>query len=117
MQASLGHFVDLVIRIDAVNELPIHSGPNVGELYLAVTGVDMDGEEIGPLRLWNHRERDVADCNICILKGLKIANEKQWNDEKEKYVSSPQAAKIVESDARTAIENVSDQLEIASYFQ
>ena len=80
-QASLGHFVDLVLRVDSVEQLPIQSGANVGASYLQVSGVDMDGADVGPLRLWNHVEGDVEIGNICILRGLKVANEKQWNGE------------------------------------
>ena len=70
---------------------------------------------VGPLRLWNHEEGDVQVQSICILRGLKVAPEKLWNG--EKYVNDRDGAKQLDSDARTAIEDVSDQFKITSYFQ
>ena len=113
-KAPLGHFVDLVLRIDEVAELSIQTGPNFGEPYLQVTGVDMDGVSVGPLRLWNHVEGDLEVGSICILRGLKVGTERQWNG--EKYVNDRDGAKKFDSDARTAIEDVRDQPEITCYF-
>ena len=80
-----------------------------------VSGVDMDGVAVGPVRRWNHLEDDVEVGTICILRGLKVATERQWNG--EKYVNDREGAKKLDSDARTAIEDVSDQPEITSYFE
>ena len=113
-QAPLGHFVDLVLRVDSVDQLPIQSGPNVGASYLQVSGVDMDGVIVGPLRLWNHVEGDLEVGSICILRGLKVGTERQWNG--ETYVNDRNGAKKFDSDARTAIEDVRDQPEITCYF-
>ena len=113
-KAPLGHFVDLVLCVGAVDELSIQSGPNFGAPYLQVSGWDMDGVDVGPLRLWNHAVGDVDVGNICIFRGLKVSTERQWNG--EKYVSNRDGAKKLDSDARTAIEDVSDQPAITSYF-
>ena len=75
----------------------------------------MDGVVVGPLRLWNHMEGDVEVGNICILRGLKVKTERQWNG--EKYVNDREGAKKLDCDARTAIEDVSDKPEITSYFE
>ena len=115
MQASLGNFIDLVLRVDSVDELQIQSGPNVGAPYLQVSGVDMNGENVGPLRLWNHDESDVEVGNICILRGLKVGTERQFNG--EKYVRERDGQKRLDCDNRTAIENVSDQPEITYFFE
>ena len=111
---SLGHFVDLVLRVGAVDELSIQSGPNFGAPYLQVSGWDMDGMEVGPLRLWNHEVGEITVDGIYILRGLKVATERQWNG--DAYVSNRDGAKKLVSDARTAIEDVSDQPGITSYF-
>ena len=113
-QAPLGQFVDVVLRINSSMEMPITSGANIGANYLQVSGVDMDGVEVGPLRLWNHVEGDVEVGTTCILRGLKVASERKWNG--EKYVNNPDGARKFECDPRTAIEDVSDQPEITSYF-
>ena len=114
-QTPLGQFVDLVLHVDSVDQLSIQSGPNFGSVYLQVYGVDMDGVTVGPLRLWNHEEGDVQVQSICILRGLKVAPEKLWNG--EKYVNDRDGAKQLDSDARTAIEDVSHIPEIANYFR
>ena len=113
-KTPLGHFVDLVLCVSAVDELQIASGPNLGEPYLQVSGWDMNGAEVGPLRLWNHVVGDVDVGNICIFRGLKVSTERTWNG--EKYVSNRDGAKKLDSDARTAIEDVSDQADITAYF-
>ena len=114
-KAPLGHFVDLVLRVGAVDELSIQSGPNVGSPYLQVSGWDMDGVDVGPLRLWNHVVGELDVGKIYILRGLKVSTERQWNG--EKYVSNRDGAKKLDSDARTAIEDVSGQPAITSYFE
>ena len=114
-KAPLGHFVDLVLCVGAVDELSIQSGPNLGAPYLQVSGWDMDGVDVGPLRLWNHAVGDVDVGNICIFRGLKVSTERKWDG--EKYVNNRDGAKKLDSDARTAIEDVSDQPAITSYFE
>ena len=47
-----------MLCVDSVDQLTIQSGSNVGALYLQLSGVDMDGVDVGPLRLWNHEEGD-----------------------------------------------------------
>ena len=115
MQAPVGHFVDFVLRADSVVQTSIETGPNVGSLYLQVSGVDMDGEGVGPLRLWNHVEGDIEPGNICILRGLKVATENTWNG--HIYVPGPHGAKKLVCDARTAVEDVSGNPDIIDYFQ
>ena len=104
-----------MLRVGAVDQLSIQSGPNVGEPYLQVSGVDMDGVDVGPLRLWNHVEGDLDVGIICILRGLKVGTERSWNG--EKYVNNREGARKLDSDARTAIEDVSDHPEITAYFE
>ena len=72
------------------------------------------GMEVGPVRLWNHVEGDVEVGTICILRGLKVAAERSWNG--EKYVTDRDGAKKLDNDARTAIEDVSNQPEITYYY-
>ena len=55
MQAPLGHFVDLVLRVVSLDQLLTRSGPKVGATYLQVSGVYMDGVIVGPLHLWSQR--------------------------------------------------------------
>ena len=58
-QTALGNFIDLVLRVDSADEMQIQSGQNYGAPYLQISGVDMDGAEVGPLRFWNHERDDV----------------------------------------------------------
>ena len=113
-QMDLGHYVDLVLRVDSAIELEIQSGEKQGEPYLQLSGVDMDGMNVGTLRLWNHMGGDAEVGKYYILRGLKVAPERQWNG--ERYVPDREGAKKLESDARTAIEDVSEQTEITYYF-
>ena len=66
-QSMLHSFVDLVLKAYAVDErYTSESDP-----FLILSGQDMDGEDFGPLRLWQHEEGDVIDGNIYIFRGLK----------------------------------------------
>ena len=106
-----------MIRINSTDELPIQSGPNQGETYLQVSGVDMDGDQVGPLRLWEHTESDVEAGSIYIFRGMKIASERTWDDASWKWTNHSQGLKTLDCDIRTAIEDVSDQPDITSYFK
>ena len=116
MQASLGTFLDLVIRIYSAEEVEVQNGANQGMPYLRVDGVDLDGELVGPLRLWGYVVGDLEPGNTCILRGLKIASERVYDESLAKWVSNVQGGKTLVCDARTAIEDVSDIAEITSYF-
>ena len=114
--AFVGTVVDLVIRIDSADEGQIQSGQNQGAPFLRVAGVDMDGERVGPLRLWDYAEGDLDLGSICILRGLKVASAKVWDEPARKWVINVQGEKTLDCDVRMAIEDVSDNAEIASYF-
>ena len=113
-QTALGNFIDLVLRVDSADEMQIQSGQNYGAPYLQISGVDMDGAEVGPLRFWNHERDDVQLGNIYILRGLKVVNEKHWDG--EKYVNDRDGAKKWDCDGRTAFEDVTDHEDIQVYF-
>ena len=54
-------------------------------------------------------------CASGTTRKVTVATERQWNG--EKYESDRNGAKKLESDARTVIEDVSDQPEITSYLK
>ena len=66
-QAMMHSFVDLVLRAYAVEERATADG----DPYLILSGQDMDGEDFGPLRLWQYEDGDVVDGIIYIFRGLK----------------------------------------------
>ena len=113
-QASLNNSVDLVLRVDIAEQLTVQSGSSIGSEYLVVSGVDMDGMEVGPVRLWNHDESDVEIGHIYILRGLKVATERVWDG--QNWTNDRSGAKKLVNDNRTALEDVSDHPEITQYF-
>ena len=69
-QAMMHSFVDLVLRAYAVEERVTSDD----EPFLILSGMDMDGDDFGPLRLWLYEEGDVVDGNIYIFRGLKATH-------------------------------------------
>ena len=57
-----------------------------------------------------HKNANMYVGNICILRGLEVATERQWYGQNN--VNDCAGAKKVDCDARTAIEDVSKQPEI-----
>ena len=115
-QTLVGSIVDLVLLVNAVEEKEIKSGDNMGNPYLLVAGVDMEGQTVGPLRVWEHVWNDVREGNIYIIRGLKVVIQKQWDEVAGRYVNNTVGLKTLDCDSRTAIEDVNDNEEIASYF-
>ena len=75
----------------------------------------MDGTAID-LRLWDRVDEDVEENNIYILRGLKVALEKYWDDSAFKFVTDPKGERVLDCTPRTAIEEVSHHEEIRKYF-
>ena len=75
----------------------------------------MDKTEI-ELRLWGFVGGDVEENNIYILRRLKVAPEKYWENSASKYVNDPSGRRVLECNPRTSIEDVSHHAEIRQYF-
>ena len=113
LQLHVGSFVDVVLRTYAVEERQRQDG----QPYLHLSGVDMAGEHVGPLRLWNFEEGNVHDGCIYILRGLKVALEQYWDEAAYKYVNNSEGRKTVICDARTAAEDVTDAFAISQIYE
>ncbi len=87
--ATIGSFVDIVLRATQVEERETSDNSP----YLLVSGVDMDGDYVGPFRLWQFDIADLQNGNISILRGLKVSYETYWDDNAGKYVSNTQGGK------------------------
>lgn len=61
-----------------------------------------------PLRLWRFEEDDVVQGNRCIIRGLKVGGEVQWDDDKWKWVPRQSGGKTTEVTPWTALEDVTD---------
>ncbi len=112
MNAIVGSFVDIVFKVTDVEERETCDA----SIYLQVSGVDMDGEHIGPFRLWQFEDADLQEGNICILRGLKVVFEQSWDDAASKYVSNTQGKKTAVCDVRTAIEDVTGVRDLVKLF-
>ena len=87
-----------------------------GELYLRVHGFDMDGTATGAIRLWRYSANDIIAGQIYVIRGLKVVEETYWSAEAWKYVPNEDGTKTIEITYRTAVEDVTDVVEIAKYF-
>ena len=107
-----GDFVALVIRPQSVEARYTEAG----EPYLLVHGYDMNGAATGALRFWRYEDGDIIEGKIYIIRGLKIVDETCWSDDAWKYVPKEDGTKTVEIAYRTALEEVTDVVEVAQYF-
>ena len=107
-----GDFVALVIRPQSVEARYTEAG----EPYLLVHGYDMNGAVTGALRFWRYEDGDIIEGKIYIIRGLKIVDETCWSDDAWKYVPKEDGTKTVEIAYRTALEEVTDVVEVAQYF-
>ena len=110
----MGSFVDMVLFVKAREE----KKTTTGDLGLWVYGIDIDGHNIGPIRLWGFGHQDMEARVIYIIRGLKVVIE----PDKIEYIRSSGrthrrcGVKLLEASWRTAIENVSEVPEINAYF-
>ena len=111
---EVGSFIDLVLFVKARQE----KETTTGDSFLEVFGIDIDGHNIGPIRLWRFGHQDVEARVIYIIRGLKVVIEPG----KTEYIRSRGrvyrrwGVKLLEASWRTAIENVSEVPEINAYF-
>ena len=77
-----------------------------GNPYLEVYGVDMNKSAVGPLRLWDHEEGDLAEGNTYILRGLKVNFGTYWDDSANRYIPNVHGRLTVECTNRAAAEDV-----------
>ena len=107
-----GQFVALVIRTQSVEE----QYTQANEVFLLVHGFDMDGVATGALRFWRYAEGEITQGKIYIIRGLKVVEAMYWSEDLWKYVPKEDGTKTVEIGYRTAIEDVTDVMDIANYF-
>jgi hypothetical protein len=112
-ESALGTFVDIVVHVWQAEE---KFTQNNQEPFMLVSGKDMDGVLIGPLRLWRHTEADIEAGRTYVFRGLVVVVSKMWNQEKWTMVPNPDGIKEAECSQRTAVEDVSDVADIAAYF-
>ena len=73
-KCAVGSYVAIAMRVYAV-EAKVSA---IGEPFLVLTGVDMDGSDVGPLRHWQRNEGEVsAGCSYAV-RGLKAAHDRAW---------------------------------------
>ena len=110
---SVGDIAALVIRVLCVEERFVEA---TSEPYLQVAGLDMDGVPTDPLRFWRYESGDIIEGSTCIVRGLKVVVQQQWNYELQRYAPNANGSKTVEVTSRTAVEDVSDIAVITAFF-
>ena len=111
--ASMGDFVALVCRITSVTQRWTRE---TEEPYVQVQGLDMAGERVGPLFLWLFDDEQVYEGMYCIVRGLKVAEEKQWDYMLGSRQPTGSGIKVLECKDRTAVEDVTDVEDIKGCF-
>ena len=85
------------------------------EPYLQITGLDTEGGNVGPLRLWQYEEGDINPGHAYILRGLRVVYDRIWGARESNYVRSANVPKIIECNLRTALEHVEGVQSITEY--
>ena len=94
--------MDVALTVQSKNEYTDTDNP-----YLAVEGVDCSGTRMSTLRMWGWNSTAVP-MGKCVLRGMKVAFEKMWDWDLNKYV--PTEKKMVEKCPRTAVEELPQSL-------
>ena len=70
---------------------------------------------MGPLRLWQHEADDIKPGGAYVVRGLKVVNDRMWDQGKGAWTRSADAPKTIECSVRTACEDVEDIESITQY--
>ena len=112
-EVKLGDHIALVFKALAVETRYTYDS---SEAFLEVQGVDIEGVPTGALRFWRFEEGDIAEGRGYIARGLKVAAERRWDDELNKYVCRDDGTRRMECTGRTAVEDVSRVAAIMTFF-
>ena len=112
-QCVLGHFAALVFYVQSVEDKVTDSN---GDPYALVHGIDMDGVATGALFFWRWEPGEIETGYIYIARVLKVAPETYWNNDQWKYTPRDDNSKTLQCCWRTALEDVTEVLDIAQYF-
>ena len=101
-ECRVGTYVAIAMRIHDV----LAKWSAIDEPYLELMGVDTEGGDVGPLRLWQHEEGDIKIGGAYVVRGLRVVHDRAWDSTRGIWVRSSDQPKIVECSVRTACEDV-----------
>ena len=111
-ECALGTYVAIAMRITDVQPRWTRTQ---SEPYLQITGLDTEGGNVGPLRLWQYEEGDINPGHAYILRGLKVVYDRWWDSARGIWIRSAVMPKTIECSVRTACEDVADVDSITQY--
>ena len=102
-ECSVGTYVALPMRItDVVSKWT----STQNEPYLELFGFDIEKGKVGPLRLWNYEEGDINPGSAYFVRGLRVVNDRAYDQATGTWYRSPDMPKIVDCNPRVACEDV-----------
>ena len=107
-----GAIMSLVLRVSAAGQRTT----SASDLYMEVTGTDMDGRVVGPLRLWRFEQSELKRNEIYIIRGLRVVADTAWDRDQGKYAAKSDGSRAFECAWRTAVEHVTGVTSIARWF-
>ena len=110
-KCAIGTYVAIAMRIIDVRT----RRTSTDEPYLEVMGVDTEGVDVWPLRLWRHEEGDIRPGGAYVVRGLKVVNDRTWDSQKGVWTRFAATAKTIACSVRTAVEDVSDVVSTTQY--
>ena len=119
--ATMTHFSECKINAPIHMVLKITSAEEktttTNESFLWVYGNDMWTERAGPLRMWRFTDQDVKLGMICIIRGLKVAEERVQDPFTGAWYVDPKGGLKLECTPATAVEDVSEHVAISQLYQ
>jgi hypothetical protein len=86
------------------------------EKFMSVHASDTNGDSIGPVRFWRWEEGDIAMGRTYVVRGLKVAKTRQWDNIHKRFTLLQDGANTVEMCKLTVVEDVTDIEEIKILF-
>ena len=111
-ECAVGTYVAIAMRINDVQA----KWSTINEPYLQLMGVDTEGAAVGPLRLWQREEGEIRLGGAYVVRGLRVVNDRVWDQARGMWIRSADAPKIIECSVRTACEDVDGVESITQYF-
>ena len=105
--------IHMVMKVTSVEEKI--TATNEG--FLLVYGNDMWMERVGPLRMWRFTTAEVWQGMLCIIRGLKVAEERIQDQFSGAWYPDPKGNKKLECTPATAVEDITGNAAISQLYR
>ena len=102
----LNDYVSLAIYVFYIEEK--QTGEQ--EPFLLIRGIDIEGQDCGKLRMWQHDMSDAPDAagKVFMLRGMRVQYDRWWDHREQRYTTGSCALKVPTCCRLSAMEDVTD---------